>query len=205
MQFAIKLQKNEPFSYVGKTVSIRTLLPTDATLIHSWMQEKFFYYYKPYLKSICPTQSLLAQRIKAQTSLEPPFEIEALVLQHHLDKPIGIIALSNIDNTNLKAEFSVAFRSGLCTRCVAETIAFIFQQAFSTLKFNKLYFYITSDNSRILKMLKRYNFMYEGLLHEELLSENGEWLDLHRFCILRRDWTQNPLFKKLIHITEALK
>lgn len=191
--------------YTGKTVVIRPLLPSDSALLHTWMNKKFFFFYKPYLKNICPTPSLIAKRIEFQSSLDPPFEIEALVLQRHLDKPIGLIALSNIDSTNLKAEFSIAFLSGLGTKCVVEATHFIIQQVFSILKFNKLYFYVTSDNHKILRMVKSYNFKHEGLLYEELLSENGEWLDLHRFCILRRDWMQNPIFKKLNILKERFR
>jgi RimJ/RimL family protein N-acetyltransferase len=200
----MKSLKDKPLVYIGKRVIIRTLDTADAPLLHSWMQEKFFYYYKPYLKKVCSTASLLAQRIVAQSSLNQPFEIEALVLHRPSETPIGLVCLSNIDNINLKAEFSIAFQRGLGTRCVTETMSVLFYYAFFTLKFNKLYFYVTSDNHSVLKMVKRYNIIQEGRLQKEMLSDTGEWLDMYRFCILREDWEQSTLCKRLNNITGAL-
>jgi RimJ/RimL family protein N-acetyltransferase len=200
----MKSLKDKPLVYIGKRVIIRTLDTADAPLLHSWMQEKFFYYYKPYLKKVCSTASLLAQRIVAQSSLNQPFEIEALVLHRPSETPIGLVCLSNIDNINLKAEFSIAFQRGLGTRCVTETMSVLFYYAFFTLKFNKLYFYVTSDNHSVLKMVKRYNIIQEGRLQKEMLSDTGEWLDMYRFCILREYWEQSTLYKRLNNITGAL-
>ena len=122
-------------------------------------------------------------------------------MSNESNKPVGIIALSNIDIHNSKAELSLAFKNGLGTRIVAETIFFVFDYAFHKLELNKLYFYITADNAKALKMARTYKMKKEGLLYEEMLSENGELLDLYRFCMLRRNWTKSPLFNKLSRIS----
>jgi RimJ/RimL family protein N-acetyltransferase len=197
--------ENNPFFYSGKTVIIRPLTPDDAPLVYSWMQEKFFSYYKPYLKRICSTVSSLAQRIQSRASLNTPFEIEALVCYRPSHTPIGLVSLSNIDTINLKAEFSIAFHRGLGTRCVAETLGFLFHYVFFTLKFNKLYFYVTADNDKILRMIQHYDFLQEGKLYKEVLSETGEWLDLYRFCILRQHWLEGALYKKLKKIMDYFR
>jgi RimJ/RimL family protein N-acetyltransferase len=197
--------RDNPFSYIGKTVVIRTLNPDDASIVYLWMQEKFFSYYKPYLKRICSSASFLAQRIETLAYLDIPFEIEALVLHRSSNVPLGLVSLSNIDTINLKAEFSIAFSRGLGTRCVPETLGFLFQYVFFTLKLNKLYFYITSDNNRILKMIQHYHVLQEGKLCKEVLSENGEWLDMYRFGILLEDWMQSPLNKKLRNIAKSIR
>ncbi len=190
---------------MGRTVVIRTLNPDDASLVYSWMQEKFFSYYKPYFKTICSTTSFIAQRIQTLASLDTPFEIEALVLHRPSNTPIGLVSLSNIDAINLKAEFSIAFHRGSGTRCIPETLWFLFHYVFFTLNFNKLYFYVTSDNSKILKMVQHYNIIQEGKLYKEVVSETGKWLDLYRFCILREDWIHSTLNKRLQNIYELLK
>lgn len=197
--------ENNPFFYMGKRVIIRTLNPDDASLVYSWMQEKFFSYYKPYYKTICSTEALIAQRIQTLASLDSPFEIEAVVLHRPSKIPIGLISLSNIDTINLKAEFLIAFHRGLGTRCVPETLWFLFHYVFFTLKLNKLYFFVTSDNYKILRMIQHYDLLQEGKLHKEILLETGEWLDLYRFCILREDWINSTLYKKLQNIYELLK
>jgi RimJ/RimL family protein N-acetyltransferase len=191
------------FLYTGKTVVLRSLQPSDADLIYSWMQEDFFYYYKPYLKNICPTVSSLAGRIETMNSLDNPFEIEALILHNASRVPIGLISLSNIDTINSKAEISVAFHRGFGTRCVAETLYVLFNYVFSTMQLNKLYFYVTSDNEKILKNIQKYDFVPEGKLLKEVLSEKGEWLDLFRFCMLRQDWQQSALCNRLKSICVA--
>jgi RimJ/RimL family protein N-acetyltransferase len=201
----MQLLETRHIYYSGKTIMIRTLHPDDASLIYSWMHEKFYSCYKPYFKNICTSASFIAQRIEALASLDTPFEIEALVLHRLSNTPLGLVSMSNIDTINLKAEFSIAFHRGFGTRCVPETLSFIFHYVFFTLKFNKLYFYITSDNSRILNMVKRYNIVQEGKLHKEILSETGEWVNLYRFCILSEDWIQSPLYKKLQSISKQLR
>ncbi len=190
--------------YTGKTVVIRTLNPADASLVYSWMQEKPFLNYKPYFKSVCTSVTSIAQRIETLSSLEIPYEIEALVLHRLSGTPIGLLALSNIDNINLKTECSIAFRQGLGTRCVAETLWVLFHYVFDSLRFNKLYFYVTADNNRMLKMIGRYDIIHEGKLHREVLSETGEWLDVYRFCILRQGWEESPLRKRLKMVCEGL-
>lgn len=191
--------------YEGSTVIIRSVTASDAPLIHTWMQKKFFDYYKPYLRNICPTPSSLAQRIEMQSSLDPPFEIEALVLHRPSLVPIGLVSLSNFDYNNLKAECSIAFHRRLGTRCVAETLAILFYNSFSKLQLNKIFFYVTSDNDKVLRMLHRYGITQEGKLLKEILSESGEWIDLYRFCILRSDWDKSLLYKRLASIQGAFK
>jgi RimJ/RimL family protein N-acetyltransferase len=191
--------------YSGKTVIIRDLNVNDSSLIYSWMQEKFFSFYKPYYKRIFSSVSSVRQRIQTLASLEAPFEIEALVLHNSSEIPIGLVSLSNIDTINLKAEVSIAFQRGLGTRCVAEVCSVLFHHVFSTLKLNKLYFYVTSDNFKILKLVQRYKIIQEGKLHKEILSDTGEWIDLYRFCILREDWEQSFLKKRLQRIIGALQ
>jgi len=193
-----------PPLYIGRTILIRALNHSDANLVHSWMQKKFFRYYKPYLKRICSTVPLLARRIETLASLDDPFEVEALILHSPSNTPIGLVSLSNIDRINLKTEVSIAFHRGLGTRCVAETLWVVINHVFFILKFNKVYFYVTSDNHKILRMIQRYDIMQEGKLHKEMLSEDNEWIDFYRFCILRQDWLQSPLYKKLKRISESL-
>jgi RimJ/RimL family protein N-acetyltransferase len=196
---------NKPFFFVGKTVVLRPLNQTDASLLYAWMGEPFFHYYKPYLKNICRTEHSLRQRIETLSSLDMPFEREALILHRRSNTPIGLVALSNIDDINLKAEFSMAFRRGLGTRCDAETIEYILNYVFVSLGLNKLYFYVTSDNIKTLKMIRRRKILQEGKLYKEVLSESHKWLDLYRFCILREDWLGSHIFKRLERIAETLK
>jgi RimJ/RimL family protein N-acetyltransferase len=193
------------FSYVGKTITLKTLGVSDAPLVHSWMQENFFYHYKPYLNRICPTPSLLSQRMQALSSLDVPFEMEGMIRHRHSGTPIGLVSVSNIDTINLKAEISIAFRRAHGTRCVAETLWVLLSYVFHTLKYNKVYFYVSSDNEKILRMIAHYDVTQEGKLRNEVLSEADGWMDLYRFCILSQDWIGSSLHRRLKKIFESLK
>ena len=177
----------------------------DAPLLYSWMQEKFFYYYKPYFKNIYSNVASIAQRIQTLTSLDSLLEVELLIMQRCSQNPIGLFSLCNIDTINRKAEISVAFKSGFGTRCIPEALQVVFDYIFSSFKLNKLYFYVTSDNQKILQKMKSAQILQEGKLFKEVLSENGEWIDLYRFCIFHEDWLQNPFFKRLENIYQSIK
>jgi len=196
---------NSGVYYSGHSILIRAVTSDDAALLYSWMQEDFFHNYRPYLTGICTSSADVSGRIEALASLNIFFEIEALILHRLSNKPIGVVSLSSIDQVNLKAEFSVAFRWGLGTRCTSEALWALFHYAFVTMEFNKLYCYVTSDNARTLRMLRRYDGVVtqEGFFREEVLSQSGKWLDLYRFCILRRGIINSPLFDRLSGIWES--
>lgn len=191
--------------YEGKTVTIRRLTVEDASIIAAWNKEPFFYYYRPYMKNLFSSIEEITRRIVFHKALSPPLEIEALVLHRPTGEPIGLVSLSSIDSDNLKAEFSLCFRRGRNTRCVAETLFFVFHEVFQVLGFRKIFFYVTADNKEVLRTLQNYNVISEGCLVEEVCTENGKATDIYRFCILGRDWAQSRLREKLNRINMRIR
>lgn len=179
---------------------VRHLLPDDMDLLHGWLGGDAFSAYRPYLLQLCPTLPDMQQRSGMLTQFEPPVEIEVMVLHRPTGTPIGAMSLSAIDHFNRKAEFSFGFVRGIGTRCVSEALHFALDSAFSAMNLNKLIFYVAENNLAMLEAARRYQFIHEGLLREELLLENGARINLHRYALLQKDWTHNPLRLRLLKL-----
>lgn len=186
--------------YTGRRVTIRRVTPDDAGLLHGWLQDPSFAAYQPTLMQICASPGDLAGRIALLQSLDPPVEIEAMVLHRPTGAPIGIMSLAGIDLVNRKAELSLAFRRGRGTRCVAEAVAFALESAFSTLNLRKVIFHVAADNAAVLRMARRYGAVEEGCLREEVARGEAGWSDLYRFAFWRHEWEAGSLRPQLTRV-----
>jgi RimJ/RimL family protein N-acetyltransferase len=187
-----------PPLFIGKHVTLRHIEPTDALLYHIWLQNPVFLAYKPYLKRLCPTAGQLTAHLAMQAQSNPRTEFEVLVIQQTTQKPIGIIGLSGIDEFNQKAEFSVGFISGYGTRSIWEAIHAGIAISFAHFKLHKLICYVAAHNHQALKIIQRYGFIQEGYFKEEILIDDQQRVDLHRFALMHRDWQQHPLHQRFI-------
>lgn len=192
-----------PFSpplFVGQSVLIRHIVPTDARLYHQWLQQPIFLAYKPYLRLLCPTPIQLMTHLAMQTQANPRTEFEVLVIDKNTQTPIGLLSLSGIDEFNQKAEFSAGFVSGYGTRKVWEAIHAGIALSFAHFELHKLIAYVTSTNHRVLKMMQRYGLIHEGYFKEEILVDDNQRIDLHRFALMRRDWEKSILYQRISRI-----
>lgn len=139
-------------------------------------------------------------RARALASLQPPIEIEALVLHAPSKTPIGSVSLSAIDRLNGKAELSLGFVRGQGTRCVWETLNFALDRAFRELKLAKLVFHVLPDNAPALALMSHLGFAYEGCLREEISLDGERRADLLRYALLAREWHESTLREKLNRI-----
>lgn len=195
---------NAPF-YVGQHIVLRHILPADAKLYHDWLQNSEFLAYKPYLRQLCAVPSQLAAYIALQLQSNPRTEYEVLVIHKSSQTPIGIIALSGIDEFNKKAEFSAGFIRGHGTRSLLEAIHAAIYLSFEQFQLHKLICYVADNNQRVLKLLPHYGFGLEGCFKEEIIGENEQRIDLHRFSLMRSDWEHLPIrhrLKRIVPITQ---
>jgi len=189
-----------PF-FTGKHILIRTLSPAlDAPLYHSWLQNPVFLPYKPYLKQLCPTPVQLFSYLSLQAQLNPQSEIEGLVIHKKTQIAIGMIGLAGIDRFNKKAEFSAGFVYGHGTHALWEAIHAGISLSFEHFDLHKLIFYVSPDNQQPLKIMQRYGFKHEGCLKEEILVDEQQRVDLHRFALMRRDWPKSRFHERLKRI-----
>jgi RimJ/RimL family protein N-acetyltransferase len=48
--------------------------------------------------------------------------------------------------------------------------------------------------------MQRYGFIHEGYFKEEILVDDNQRVDLHRFALMHRDWQQHPLYQRFKRI-----
>lgn len=186
----------------GKRFILRRVTAEDAPLIFSWLQDISFAYYMPSFSRLCPSVPDLIRRIITLEALNPPLEIEGLVVHRPTDVPIGLVKLTSIDRINRKAEFSIGFMRGHGTRCLVEALCETIEQAFVSMYMHKLIFYVSADNANMMRAVLRYGLRHEGIFKEELMTGSGDWTDLHRFALLDREWKESPLRRRLARILE---
>ncbi|MDO9140576.1 MAG: GNAT family protein [Methylobacter sp.] len=186
--------------YTGSSITIRHVRPADMAILHGWLKSLEFSFYRPCLGETCPGITDLVERMSTVGQLSPSLEIEVLVEHRPTQTPIGIMSLSGIDHFNRKAEFSIGFVRGLGTRCTMEALHFGLEQAFSVLNLRKLAFYVVVGNSRAQRFMAHWHIAEEGLLREEVLLNSGKTLDLQRYALLRNDWENSGLRRRLQHL-----
>jgi len=166
-------------------------------LLHEWLKSASFSFYRPSLGALCPTVFDLQERLATLAQIEPPVEIEALVLHRATTAPLGVMSLSGIDPLNRKAEFSMGFVRGQGTRCTMEALHFALDHAFAAMDLRKLIFYAAADNRRALGLMHHWGIPEEGLLRRELLLADGSTADLRRFALFKEEWESGPLRRQL--------
>ncbi len=189
-----------PPLFTGKHITLRPITPADTALYYCWLQNPIFLPYKPYLKLLCPTPAHLLAHLSLQAQIKPRCEIEALVIHQKTQVPIGIIGLAGIDRFNKKAEFSAGFVYGHGTHALGEAINAGISLSFSGMDLHKLVFYTTANNHHALKIMQRHGFTQEGYFKEEILVNNEQRVDLYRFALMRDQWIQSSLYKRLNRI-----
>ena len=175
-------------------------MPDDMPLLHDWLKSPEFSNYRPSLGEMCPDVSSLVGRMTAVAQFSPIIEVEALIAHRATMSPIGVMSISGIDHVNRKAEFSIGFVRGQGTRCTMEALHFGLEQAFSALNLRKLVFYVAAGNEKARRFMLHRHMAEEGLLREELLLASGATLDLQRYALLRAEWENGDLRKKLQHL-----
>lgn len=166
-------------------------------MLHVWLKSPEFSNYRPSLGEMCPDVSSLVGRMSAVAQFNPPIEVEVLIAHRASLSPIGVMSLSAIDHINRKAEFSIGFVRGQGTRCTMEALHFGLEQAFSALNLRKLVFYVAGGNETARRFMQHQNMAEEGLFREELLLASGATLDLQRYALLRAEWENGGLRRKL--------
>lgn len=186
-----------PDLYRGNSIVVRPIQPDDLPLLHEWLKSPSFAFYRPSLGALCPTIFHLHERFAALAEIEPPVEIEVLVLHRVTEVPVGMMSLSGIDALNRKAEFSMGFVRGQGTRCTMEALHFALDHAFVAMNLRKLIFYAAAENGRALGLMQHWGIPEEGLLRGELLQPDGSVTDLRRFALFKDEWESGPLRKQL--------
>lgn len=186
--------------YQGRRVIIRPFRADDLfTLYPQPSVAAVLPAYRPWMPS--GQLTAMAERLEWLGKLDPPVEIEALVLHRASATPLGFLCLSGIDPVNEKAEFSAAFFRGRGSRSALEAIHWTLEAAFLRLDLHKLVFYSVPGNSAAQSLMRHMKIPQEAVLREEIRQADGVRSDLLRYSLLRRDWLAGgvrKLFQKLV-------
>jgi RimJ/RimL family protein N-acetyltransferase len=136
------------------------------------------------------------QRIsELKKSLEPKSEFLVqkeiyLEIYHKKDeKPIGIVALMDIDWLNRKAKISVVIgESEYWGKGIAgEALKLLFNYAFEDLNLHKLYAGIYTPNVRSIRVFEKLGLAPEATLKEEVYVD-GKYYDSKIYCVYKKEW-----------------
>lgn len=188
--------------YLGRHTVIRMLTADDIRQLYLRHDvraalasyQPWFYFGQFDLDGVIDRKSVLA-------SFDPPLEIEVLVLHRRTSMPLGFMSLAGIDPINGKAEFSAAFFRARGSRPVLESIHWALVECFDRQSLHKLIFHTLPENRAANAMLEAIGARQEGVLREELASqEDGQRLDLVRHALLREDWLKGEARHRLVRL-----
>lgn len=106
--------------------------------------------------------------------------------------PIATAYLKDIDRTNKRCELCIFTSDDQEWNTESQSIAvkLLLDKAFSELDMHKVYSYAFYKFMDEASLLKRAGFTTEAILKEEAVNANGEYEDIVRFVITRREWVE---------------
>ncbi|MHA2393343.1 MAG: GNAT family N-acetyltransferase [Promethearchaeota archaeon] len=112
------------------------------------------------------------------------------IIYHKLDKrPIGDIGLNHINwiNRNANIFATIGEPEYWGKGIVGEAAKLLINYAFTELNLNKISASIHNPNQRSLRASEKLAFKEEGILKEQVYVD-GEYVDEHRFSLLKKEW-----------------
>lgn len=175
--------------YSGQYCWIRVVTDGDLRKLYpSTAVKSILAQYRPWLRGQTLDIEGVVRRHQWLAELNPPAEIEVLVLQKSTQAPIGFISLSSIDGINMKAELSVAFFMNPGSRAAVEALHWALQWLFGQTPLHKLLFYVQPGNQAARKLLDALGASLEAVLVDEIVREDGRRSDLCRYTLFRHQW-----------------
>lgn len=105
-------------------------------------------------------------------------------------KPIGMLGIFHVDETNKKAEYYIIIgeseftRRGIALRTSNEMLS----NCFGALGYNKITLSIDTDHIEAQRLAEKLGFKKEGLLFDDILLENGNFADRFVYGLTTKQW-----------------
>lgn len=125
-----------------------------------------------------------------KVSLETLIEGDSLnyAIVNDDDEYLGTVSLKNISLKNKNAEFAIVTRNKCKGKHVGrEATKLILSKAFNSIKLNKVYLNVLSNNSKAIKMYEQIGFHLEGIMKKQIVI-NNEYVDLVWYGILNKEY-----------------
>ncbi len=182
-------QSSESPLYSGQYCWIRAVTESDLRALYpSAAVKSVLAQYRPWLRGQTLDIEGVVRRQQWLAELNPPAELEVLVLQKSTQTPIGFIALTSIDGINMKAELSAAFFAHPGSRAAVEALHWSLQFLFGQTPLYKLLFYVQPGNQAARKLLEALGANLEAVLVDEIVRDDGSRSDLCRYTLFRHQW-----------------
>lgn len=188
------------FYYRGRHCLLRALSDEDIRSLYPHAQVlAVLADYRPWYKPQVHPLEWMVQRRDWLASVDPPMELEALVLDAVHGSPLGFVCLGAIDTANGKAELALGMFRGRGTRATLETLHWVMETAFSVMGLHKLVFCVSEDNTPAHRLLGHLGIPLEAVLRSEMRTSAGDRADLMRYALLAPEWQQGPLRPRFQH------
>lgn len=162
---------------------IRIARTEDTALLSQWMGSSKF-------AEFCGFTPLYFYSYRIEESLKSAIQSEKsfffLVNDNPtgLGKDIGFIALTDVDRICKKAEVSTYFeQSGGFSKAVTP----VFNYAFDVLKLNKLKAEVIESNQRVISMLEKNGYQFEGRCKCKIYRQGKTW-DTFLYALFKNDF-----------------
>lgn len=115
-----------------------------------------------------------------------------MIEEKETNQTVGIIALTNIDDTNRSTEciidigLKTVWGKGIGTSAVSLILNF----AFNELNSHRIYLQVFSFNERAIKLYEKSGFVGEGIMRQTLYRF-GKWHDTILMSILQNEYQMN--------------
>lgn len=186
-----------PF-YEGKSCKLLPLSADDVVALYAEASvQVVLSAYRPWYRPDEHGIPALLRRMQWLAQLQPPLEVEALVVHRASNTPLGFICLAGLDTLNAKAELAVAFFRGQGSRPALEAVHWVLESAFTRLQLYKLVFCVAPDNHQAHHFLQGLGIDCEAVLREEVLDPRGQRVDLWRYALTASQWASSPARKRL--------
>lgn len=169
------------------TVTIRPINLSDTDNIVKWRNASF-------VKKNLYTQKTLTNKQHIDyyynnIETEKVFQFIIHVQFNDLSQDIGTAFLKNVDWDNKKAEFGIFIGEGsaLGRGFGKSATSLVLRFAFESLKLNRVYLTVYSDNIAAINAYRKCGFRTEGILVEDFLRYDG-YVDVMVMGITRKMW-----------------
>ncbi len=146
-----------------------------------------------YARNIWPqTLEEVKKRFEPLPDKQMRDSIKFTIYHKQSKRPIGSIGFSRINWVNRNANiFAKIGEPEYWGKGIAgEASKLLINYGFTELNFHKIYSGVFTPNKRSLRAAEKLGFEKEGVLKEEMYVD-GQYHDVHRFALFKRDWKKN--------------
>jgi len=186
-------EDDEIFPFIeGERISLVTQVSKFIPLIIRWNNAPEV---RHYARFALPTT---AEQIKQWFEPAPERAARNVVfftLYHNKDRrPIGSIGFFDINWLNRNAEITAVIGESdyWGKGIVGEAAKLIIKYGFEELNLHKIRAGVFNPNKRSLRAAEKLGFTKEGILKDELYVD-GDYVDMHRFALFKRDWVKENI------------